>query len=478
MNKTHFILLQNCMKKFLISIFSFVVCGVTVEAQSQVLTLEDCLNKALEYNKSLSSAKLKLEQTTFDMKSYKANFFPQINLMATDFYSTAKGDFTIGGGHLPIYNYVESMGKYVPNVTANADGSYTLNQYADFPSQTIDWKLKNFVVAGISVMEPIYVGGKVSAAYQMSKLGVNMANENIRLTESDVIVKTHEAYFLAVKAKELGDVARSYKTLLEELKKNVEGAFRHGMSTRNDIMKVQVKLNEAELSIQKADNGYRLALMNLCHIVGMPLDSDISVSTNTTSIMAHESGMGEGSIEGRPEYSILENKTELAHQQVKLTKSDYMPNVVAGASYTYANGGELAGKKLIDNGAAAVGIAVKMPIDLFGGSSNKIRSAKAAYQIAQLEQQDLNEQMQLELAQCRNLFEEAQTELRLSEVSLEQAEENMRLSKQQYEVGFETLADYLETQATWQQCSATLVNARCQLQLAYAKLQKASGKLR
>ena len=53
----------------------------------------------------------------------------------------------------------------------------------------------------------------------------------------------------------------------------------------------------------------------------------------------------------------------------------------------------------------------------------------------------------------------------------------MRLSKQQYEVGFETLSDYLETQAVWQQCNANLVNARCQLQLAYVQLKKASGTL-
>ena len=63
------------------------------------------------------------------------------------------------------------------------------------------------------------------------------------------------------------------------------------------------------------------------------------------------------------------------------------------------------------------------------------------------------------------------------EQNLEQAAENMRLSKQQYEVGFETLSDYLETQAVWQQCNANLVNARCQLQLAYVQLKKASGTL-
>lgn len=461
------------MKKILITIMSIVLCDFSSESMAQTLTLDECIGKALEYNKSLTSAKLKVEQTNFDMKSYKANFYPQINLLALDFYTTAKGEFTLQGGHLPIYNYVEGVG-FVPNVTQNADGSYTLNQYADFPSQKIDWKLKNVFTAGISLMEPIYSGGKITTAYEMSKLGVNMASANIRLTESEVVVNTHEAYYLAVKAKEMGEVTRSYKTLLDELKKNVEGAFRHGMSTRNDIMKVQVKQNEAELAIQKADNSYQLALMNLCHIIGLPLTSEVDVvkpDAPAASSMPMEMGM-------RPEHVILANKTELARQNVKLTQSDYLPNVAIGATYNYANGGELAGKKLLDNGSASVGVVVKMPLDLFGGATNKVRSAKAAYQIAQLEQQDIDERLQLEWAQCRNLYDEAQTELHLCQVALEQAAENMRLSKQQYEVGFETLADYLETQSHWQQCNASLVNARCQLQLAYVRLLKASGKLK
>ena len=472
------------MKKITIHLlFAWLVWGLSspiVKAQPQVLTLQECLDKALEYNKSLSASKLKLEQARFGMKGYKANFFPQMNLMALDFYSTVKGNFNLAGGHLPIYNYVESLGQFVPNITQNADGTYTLNQYADFPSQSMKWKLKNMLVAGVSMMEPLYSGGKITAAYDMSKLGVGMANENIRLTESEVMVKTHEAYYLAVKAKELGEVARAYKTLLVELKKNVDGAFRHGMSTRNDMMKVQVKLNEAELSIQKADNGSRLALMNLCHIIGMPLDTPVDVLIDTVFVSPSEQGAnatGTG-ISSRPEYTILEQKSEMARQQVKLAKSDLLPSVTVGATYIYANGGELAGKKFLDNGSVTVGVAVNMPIDLFGGTTSKVRSARAAYQIAQLEQQDLNEQMQLELAQCQNLYQEAQTELHLCDVALEQAAENVRLSRQQYEVGFESLSDLLQTQAMWQQCNADRVNARCQLRLSYIKLLRASGNLR
>ena len=465
------------MKKTLLT--TILVFTAISAALAQHITMEQCRTMALEHNKSLSSAKLKMEQTTFDMKSYKANYFPQINLMATDFYSTAKGNIGIDGGHLPIYNYVDAYGQYVPNVTVNEDGTYTLNQYADFPDQKIEWKAKNVFIGGISLMEPLYAGGKISTAYKMSKLGVEMARDNIRLTEEEVIVKTDEAYYMAVRAKELGKVAQSYKALLDELLKNVEAAFRHGMKTRNDVMKVQVKLSEATLSIQKADNGYRLATMNLCHLIGMPLSSDIDVCADSTESDIAISALTDSplSVASRPECSILHNKAELARYNVKLTQSDYLPNVAVGASYTYANGAELAGKKLLDNGSATVGIVVKMPIDIFGGATNKTRSAKAAHQIALLEQQDLTEQMQLELRQCINNVDEAATEVQLCETALAQATENMRLSRQQYEVGFEPLSDYLETQAIWQQCSANLVNARCQLHLAKTKLLKASGQL-
>ena len=46
--------------------------GISIGAMAQTLTLQECVDKALVHNKSISSAKLRWEQTRFDMKSYKA----------------------------------------------------------------------------------------------------------------------------------------------------------------------------------------------------------------------------------------------------------------------------------------------------------------------------------------------------------------------------------------------------------------------
>jgi len=182
-------------------------------------------------------------------------------------------------------------------------------------------------------------------------------------------------------------------------------------------------------------------------------------------------------ISSRPEYTLLNQQLEMASRQVKLTRSDYLPQVVAIGSYNYANGGELASKRLIDNGAATVGVGVKVPLFTFGESRNKIRSAKAKQIIAQTEQADLNEQMMLEQQQALNNLDEAQKEVKLTTSAFTQAEENMRLSKQQYEVGYESLSDYLESQAMWQQAYAAKVEAQCQQVLQQYKYLKSRGQI-
>ena len=246
------------------------------------------------------------------------------------------------------------------------------------------------------------------------------------------------------------------------------------------LMKVQVKQGEAELSIQRADNAIRLSTMNLCHIMGLPLNTPLqcAVDDGQSSMANLQPSMDNSlSIDARPEVSILQAKTDIAKLQMKLTRSDFLPQLAVFAGFSYANGVKVSGSKLLNEGSAAVGATLKVPVITFGERIYKARSAKARYLAAQTEQQDLTEKMQLELAQADNIYSEAQTELNITKRNLEQAEENMRLAQKQYDVGTEPLSQLLEAQTQWQQASASHVKAKCQLQVAYTKLLKAQGKL-
>lgn len=328
-------------------------------------------------------------------------------------------------------------------------------------------------MGGIQVEQPLYMGGKIRAAYKMSLLGKEMAQLNETLTASEVIVKTDQAYAQVIKAKEMKKVADKYNAVLVELKKNVESAYKHGLKPQNDVLKVQVKLNESELNIRKAGNALRLATMNLCHYIGKPLTSDIRTADNFPEV-AQDIRLQISDISARPEYAILNQQVAIAKQQVKLNRSELLPQIGVKGSYDYIHGLEINDQDLFNKGSFSVLLNVSVPLFHFGERTNKVRAAKAKLEQTRLEQENMNEQMLLELTQAANNLDEAQLESTIAERSLQQAEENMRVSRSQYDVGLETLSDHLEAQAMWQQAYETHVDARFRLYLNYVAYLKAT----
>lgn len=331
-------------------------------------------------------------------------------------------------------------------------------------------------MGGIQVEQPLYMGGKIRAAYKMSLLGKEMAQLSETLTASEVIVKTDQAYAQVIKAKEMKKVADKYNAVLVELKKNVESAYKHGLKPQNDVLKVQVKLNESELNIRKAGNALRLATMNLCHYIGKPLTSDIRTADNFPEV-AQDIRLQISDISARPEYAILNQQVAIAKQQVKLNRSELLPQIGVKGSYDYIHGLEINDQDLFNKGSFSVLLNVSVPLFHFGERTNKVRAAKAKLEQTRLEQENMNEQMLLELTQAANNLDEAQLESTIAERSLQQAEENMRVSRSQYDVGLETLSDHLEAQALWQQAYETHVDARFRLYLNYVAYLKATGTL-
>lgn len=442
------------------------MAAVAVHAASaqEVLTMEQCRTLALQHNKEIAAAKMQTASAQYMRKSYKALYLPDFSASGNALYHTADGVLSIPGGNLPTF---------VPG----ADGKPQFDgRYALFPGMDFDYKIGFVYSAGVQVKQPIYQGGKIIAANRIARLTEQMSVENERLTASEVILNTENAYVLMVKALELQKVAVKYNSLLTELLKNVQSAYRHGLKPQNDVLKVQVKLNESELQLRKAENAIRLARMNLCHCIGRQLIDEITVADSLPALVAGvESGVLD--ITARPEYAILEKKVAIAEQQVKLNRSELLPKVGVQAGYAYTHGVKVRDNYLFDNGGFSVLLNVQVPLFHFGERSNKVRSARAALQQQQLEQQSLNEMMTLELAQALNNLDEARMECEIADRSLAQADENRRLSDSQYRVGLETLSDNLEAQVLWQQAYETQISSRYQLYLTYLAYQKAAGKL-
>ena len=443
---------------------AFILCAFSLQAQ-ETLTLEQCRRLALENNKRMAAASRQTESARYTQKSYRANFFPNFSANGTGLYSTADGSFNIPGGNLPTF-------------LPDASGVPQMNGgFAYFPGIDLNYKVRTVWMGGVQVEQPLFMGGKILAAYRLATLGREMAQLNETLTASEVILETDNAYALMVKAQEMNKVAQSYHAVLTELMKNVQSAYKHGLKPKNDVLKVQVKLNESELAIRKAENALRLANMNLCHLIGRPLTESLVISGEFPNV-EEALRMQTDDISARPEYGILDKQTEMAKQQVRLSRSELLPQVGVRGSYDYIHGLKVNGQTMFDKGNFSVMLNVSVPLFHFGERINKVRAAKMKLEQTRNEQADMNEQMLLELTQAVNNLDESRLEAALADRSLEQADENRRVSRGEYEAGLEPLSDHLEAQALWQQAYETKVDAHFRLYLSYVKYLKASGRLR
>ncbi len=444
-------------------------------AQPQSITLEQCREMALENSLNLKSSNEKILASQDMLKAYKANNLPNFSFSGGYLYSTASFTEAIAGGYLPTFSPDLSTGQMVPNVVGYAeDGSAIFSSYAYMPDMVFECEVGSIFNAGVQVSQPIYMGGKISNATKLAQVGLEAAQIEQSRTEADVILSADEAFYAYLKVEELLLAADSYRTVVDEFYRQVESMLKNGMCTKNELMKVQVKVSEAELQQLKAKNGLILARMNLCYIIGLPLSTlEIEV---VDSFVEHKGIDQELDVTSRAEYKLLEKSVEAKELEVLLAQGDLRPTIAAMASYSYSNGLKLNGSTLLGTSPTFTGgVSVNIPIFHWGESRRKVSAARRNAAIARNTHDDLVQKMTLELMQSINAYTEAQKEVALMERTLSQAEENLRQSSKQYSAGMEQISDYLEAQAIWQKAMSDLVESRANQRLTYATYCRIKG---
>ena len=460
------------------------VVGISPVRGQISLSLEKCREMALESSKKMSIATKQGEKAEFERKAYRANFLPKLSATGLYAYMQKKTSFTIDGGYLPtfitdangnkVYNLYIDPATKLPVMGEN--GIPLAAQYAFMPDIELELGLRGVYSAGAMLEQPIYLGGKIRSAYRMATIGKEMSELNKRYTRAEVITEADEAYWQYLRVTELVVSAEKYKAVVNELVRNLTDAYEAGMASRNDLLKAQVKLNEAELMLQKAENGKALAGMNLCRVIGIDLYSKLQVCDSLRDDITPGVLNGQEGLQQRPEYNLLEKDVELKERQVALTRSDFLPELGVSASYGYSGGVSLNGQSA-DVASFTAMASVKIPIYHWGEGRGKIKAMKAEREMSQLKRDEMSEMMLLEIARARYNVEDAHTRVTLTRRSLSQAEENLTVSKNQYEVGMETVTNYMEAQAQWQKAWSDWIDAKAELRLSETRYLKATGRL-
>lgn len=471
------------MKYFVIIALLFFTDNAGLWAQVR-LDRQQCREMALENSKQMAIAGKEKEKAVYTLKSVRAGFFPRLSATGIGFYNQEKYSYKLKGGYLPTY-VPDGQGQLQPNVMLDpatgrpvigADGKPVFKEYAFLPDIGIKIGMRGVYLAGVQLEQPVYMGGKVRAAHQMARTGEVMAEENVRFNRSEILLQVDRAYWQMLRVQEQVGAAKAYREVVKALLQDLRNSQEVGMVSNNDVLKVEVKYNEAQLMLQKATNGLILSQMDLCRLIGLDLNTRLHLSDTlpeATSTGLPDAG---GNVEQRPDYKLLKEEIGLKQKEINLARSEFLPQIGVSVGYGYGGGLELNGET--DASASLNAMAsVRIPLFYWGEGRNKIKVAEVGREMSQLNLEKSAQLMELEVASTRFNIQDARTRIEMCRNALKQAEENLRISKAQYDVGMESLSNLLEAQAQWQEAWSQWVDAKAMLQLSVSEYLKAVGGL-
>ena len=427
------------LKKFRYALIAALIChaAMTSYAQEQY-SLEDCKRIALENNKKIKASNNEIEASRALHRSVSANALPKL-------------EGSVVGAHLgsPLGGALNGM---IPEQFAN--GTVTLSQ-------------------------TIYAGGKIRYGKQSAAKGIEIQEERKNIATVDLLADVEKSYWQVVQVNEKIILAKRFKEMLLVLHHDLKNSFDAGLIYKNDLLRVEVTLNEAELNLTKANDGLVMAKLNLAQIMGNAGSTEFALSDSVTGNFTELSSLDYASADNRPEIRLLTRAVEVEELQRKILKADQKP--VLGAS---VSGMAVSGKHVnLENGkdhmTSYYGLAtLSFPIFEWGKKANKVKeqSFKIAAQQQRLE--ETKELIDLEVQNAYLQLNQSAKKIRLSVLSVDQASENLKLANDRFQAGTIVPKDVQEAQVIWQEAYSDLIDAKVEYKVNEVLYRKSIGELK
>lgn len=488
-------------------ILALTTLATSAQAQ-QTLTLDSCRAMALRNNKTLSASRLQLDMARYNKKAAKTKYLPhisalggyeltsrEISLLSKDQKSALAnaGTNTTGALHNDIAGALTNLaqqGILTPEQASNLGGMF--GQVGSKIGEAINHVGQNIVDAfrtdtrqmyALSVMltQPVYMGGAIIAANRMAAIGEEMAQNNIEASTQNTLHSIDQAYWTVVSVHHKKQLAESYLAVVKKLDDDVSKMIREGVATRADGLKVDVKVNEAEMSLTQAENGLALAKMLLCQLCGMDVDSDITLADENADNIVEQADDAQAdravAMENRPELKLLQNSADMSRQATKLVRAAYLPQVLLTGGYVATNPNVFNGFERKLSGMWNVGVMVRVPLWNWMEGTYKVRASRIATTIVELERDDIREKIDLQVSQSQFKVKEANRRLAMAIKNVENAEENLRCANLGFKEGVIPTTDVMAAQTAWVQAQSQKIDAEVDVKMSQVNLKKALGVL-
>lgn len=479
------------------------------EAQT-TLSLDSCRAMALHNNKQINASRLKKDVAYNLRKSARTKYLPKVDALGgyewfsreiSLLNSNQKSTFSNIGTNLGSNisgNLTNLMGDLVGQGIISPEMAQQIGQTLGEKLPALEGKAnslgqslvdafrtdtRNIWAGSIMLRQPIYMGGAIIAANKMADIGEQIAANDLDMQTQGTLYSIDRAYWTVVSLRQKQKLATSYRDLVKKLDDDVHKMIKEGVATKADGLKVDVKVNEADMQIMQVEDGLTLSKMLLCQLCGIPMDQEIlladenkeALATSIPDAQLQQAAAADSAKSTRPELKMLQNTVDLTKQSVKLVRAANLPHVALTGGYMISNPNVFNGFQKRFTGVWNVGVLVQVPVWNWFDGAYKVRAAKAAANIAQMNLDDTSEKIHLQITQSQFKVKEAQKKLGMAQKNIKSAEENLRCANLGFKEGVMEVTDVMAAQTAWQQAQSQKIDAEIDVKLTQVGLNKALG---
>ena len=490
------------MRRIVLAMSTLIMCLPIFS--EKVLQLAECRQLALSHNKSLQMAEesvkaaKELKQAAFTqfLPNFSANGGytwnqKNISLLAEDAMlpvGTKMSDGSFGFTADQVSNkWTMVNGQPVPLDGNNAPFNPKTNPekiqwkgYALLPKSAMEYDIQNIFAGSIGFVQPIFMGGKILELYHIAKYGENLAQAQKENKTTELLLEVDEAYWRVVSVENKVELAQDYRNLIAKVDSDVNIMIEEGVATKAEALKIRVKLNEANITLTKAEDGLNLSKMALNQLCGMSLDetykladTDLESETKIVELIPIEQALA-----NRPEIKALTQVENMAKSNEKIMFSRFLPNIVLSGNYLVSNPNVYNGYENKFGGMFTVGVVANVPLFHFGDKFHTLNAAKSQHKIATLQLEETKEKMQLQIKQSSYKVAESLKKKASTQQNISAAEENLRYATEGFEAGVITSTDLLGAQTAWLSAKSESIDANIDVKLCNLYLEKSLGTLK
>jgi len=500
------------MRKRFIGFFLLTAGIAQTTTAQQLLSLDSCRAMALRNNKQMSVSRVKQEVAANLRKSARTKYLPHVSALGGYVWTSKEisllsDEQKQGLSHLgtnvqtAIGNKAGEMMGQIPQSTWQALGNLGITP------EVIQSKIQNFTgpigsglngigqgivdafhtdtrnmfAGAVMLTQPVFMGGAIIAMNKMADIGEEMAANSAEAKRQLTLYNIDQAYWQVVSLRHKQKLAQGYLDLVKKLDGDVQKMIQEGVATRSEGLSVSVKVNEAEMTLTKVNDGLVLSKMLLCQLCGLPLNEQVVLADEESEDLGTVSLKPQVDMqvvaENRPELKQLQNMVDMSRQLTNILKAGNLPQVALMGGYAISNPNLFNSFQRKFSGVWNVGVMVRVPIWNWGDVAYKVRASKGATTIASLELQEAREKIELQVNQSAFRVDEANKKLAMAQASTRKADENLRTANLGFREGVISSTTVMEAQTAWLQAQSQKIDAEIDVKLSQVNLQKALGTL-